>query len=252
MSIPSSVVAASLSLMFLLAGGLAAHAAEISVLSSYGMRAVMLDVAPKFEQTAGHKLTFRFANPRVIAKQIRDAGTADVVVTAGVDFTKGQVLPGSATAIARTLVGLAVRNGAPKPDISSSDAVKHALLTAKSISHDDGPAGRHLVNILEHWSIADRIESKTILGAPPPRRVGDLVASGEVEIGVHVISLMIGIPGIEIVGPLPAELQRSDPTSAAIMAGARDIAAAKALVEFLRTPAAAAVIKAKGMEPATP
>ncbi|MBI3917614.1 MAG: substrate-binding domain-containing protein [Betaproteobacteria bacterium] len=250
MNIRSLVTAANIGVVFLLGAGIAAHAAEISVLSSYGMRAVMFDVQPKFEQMTGHKVTFKFANSRGIEKRIQDRETADVVITGGVDFANGQVLPGSVTPVARTLIGMAVRKDAPTPDISSPDAVKRALLAAKSISHDDGPASIHFVKVLGRWGIADEMKRKTIMGGPPPRRVGDLVAAGEAEMGVHVLSLLVGIPGIEIVGPLPHEIQSGDVTLAAIVAGAKDVEAAKALIDFLRTPEAAAVIRAKGMVPA--
>lgn len=249
MKIRSSLAAANAALIFLVLVGVTAEAAEVRVLSGYGTRAVMIDVGPKFEQATGHKLAIKFATPREIEKRIQDRETADVVIVGGVDFAKGQVLPGSVTAVARTLMGVAVRKDAPKPDISSPDAVKRALLAAKSVSYDDGPAATHFVKVLDSWGIADQMKRKTIIGAKPPRRVGDLVANGEAEIGVHVISLLIGIPGIEIVGPLPEDLQHATVTSAAIMAGAKDMSAAKALIDFLRTPEAAMVIKAKGMAP---
>ncbi|MBI4194348.1 MAG: substrate-binding domain-containing protein [Betaproteobacteria bacterium] len=246
------LAAAAFVIVFALLAGAAAEAAEIKVLSSYGMRAVMLDVVPRFEKATGHMVAIEFATPRVIAKSVADAEAADVVISAGGDLAKGQVLPESITAVARTVMGVAVRTDAPKPDISSPDAVKRALLAAKSVSYDDGLAAVHFTKVLDNWGIADDIKRKTTIGSRPPRRVGDLVASGEVEIGVYVISLLIGIPGIEVVGPLPEDLQHASGTNAAVMAGARDAEAAKALIDFLRTPDAAAVIRAKGMKPAAP
>lgn len=245
-----SLTAVNTGFIFLLLVGMAAQAAELKVLSGYGMREVMKDVGPKFEHATGHKVAIKFATPRDIAKRIQDGETADVVIAGGVDLAQGQVLRESVTVVARALMGVAVRKDTPKPDITSPDAVKRTLLTAKSVSYDDGPAALHFAKVLDSWGIADEIKRKTIIGGPPPRRVGDLVASGEVEIGVHVISLLIDIPGIEIIGPLPDDMQQANVTSAAIMAGAKDSDAAKALIVFLRSPEAVGVIKAKGMEPA--
>lgn len=242
----------NIAFVFPLVCGIAAEAAELQVLSSYGARAVMTELAPKFQHATGHTLAIKFTQPRMIAKHIQNGEIADVVITGGVDFAKGQILPASVAPVMRSLMGMAVRKDAARPDISSPDAVRHALLAAKSISRDDGPAAAHFAGLLDQWGIGDTIREKTIIGGPPPRRVGDLVANGEVEIGVHVISLLIGIRGIEIVGPLPDDMQHANVTSAAIMAGAKDTEAARALIAFLRTPEAAAVIRAKGMEPVIP
>lgn len=253
MNLRSFGVTATTVFAFLAGAAIDAQAAEVRVLSGYGTRAIMLQLKPAFEQATGHSLVMQFATPRVIATRIQDRETADVVIADGVDFSNGQLLGGSITPVARGLLGMAVRKDTPKPDISSTDALKRALLAAKSISHDDGPANIHFVNVLGGWGIADEMKRKTIMGGPPPRRVGDLVAAGEVEMGVHVLSLLVGISGIEIVGPLPDEIQpASNVTSAAIMSGAKDVSAAKALIDFLRTPEAAAVIRAKGMAPAAP
>ena len=255
MNIRSLVAAANIGVVFLLGAGIAAQAAEVRVLSSYGMRAVMIDVMPKFERATGHTLTFiGFANLSALEKRIQDREIADVVIGEHVVLAKGPVVPGSVTPIAHGLLGVAVRKDAPKPDISSSDAVKRALLAAKSISYNRGGAPfMHFTKVLEGWGIADEMKPKTILGTPPPRRVGDLVANGEAGIGMHAIALLEGIPGIDIIGPLPDDIQLAgNVNSAAIMAGAKDVAAAKALIDFLRTPEAVAVIKAKSMAPAAP
>ena len=255
MNIRSLVVAVKIGVAFLLGASITAQAAEVRVLSVYGMRAVMIDVMPKFEHATGHKLTFiGFANAPGIEKRIQDREIADVVIASGVVLAKGPVVPSSITPVAHGLLGVAVRKDAPKPDISSSDAVKRALLAAKSISYNRGGAPFiHFTKVLEGWGIADEMKPKTILGTPPPRRVGDLVANGEAEIGLHAISLLEGIPGIDIIGPLPDDIQLAgEAQSAAIMAGAKNMAAAKALIDFLRTPEAVAVMKAKGMAPAAP
>lgn len=252
MNMRTLVAAANIGVVFLLGVGIAAQAAEIRVLSSYAMREVMIDIKPKFEHATGHKLAIKFEFARAIDERLQDRETSDVVIADSASVAKGQVVPGSAIPVARGFLGVAVRKGAPTPDISTPDAVKRALLAAKSISYNfDGPNFIHFTNVLKRWGITDEMKRKTILGTPPPRRVGDLVANGEAEIGLHAISLLIGIPGIDIIGPLPDDLQAGrDGQWAAIMAGAKDVAAAKALIDFLRTPEAEAVIKAKAMVPA--
>ena len=242
--------AANAGFIFLMVVGLAADAAEVRVLAGYGVRDVIEDIGPKFEAASGHKLAIKLETPRVIEKSIHGRESADVVIAAGVDFAKGQVLTGSVTPIARGVLGLAVRMDAPKPDISSPDAVRRALLAAKSVAYSaDSAAAANFVKLFNTWGIADETKRKTIIGGPPPRRVEELVANGEAEIGVHVLSILMAFPGIQIIGPLPEELQSATVTSAAILAGARDMSAAKALIDFLRTPEAAAVIRAKGMAP---
>jgi molybdate transport system substrate-binding protein len=149
---------------------------------------------------------------------------------------------------------VAVRKGAPKPDISSPEALKRTLLAAKSITYGNpaqSASGSHFAKVLDRLGIANEMKSKTVV-TEAPGLIGELVANGEAEIGVNQFQDFIRTPGIEIVGPLPGDLQDNIVFSAAIMAGAKDAAASKALVNFLRTPEAATVIKAKGLKPATP
>jgi molybdate transport system substrate-binding protein len=164
----------------------------------------------------------------------------------------GTAAAGSATLIARSGIGVAVRRGVPMPDISSADALKRALLAAKSITYsnpaDGGASGIHFAKVLDRLGIANEMKSKTVF-LPKPGPVGVLVANGEAEIAVHQLSELIPVAGIEVVGPLPDDLQLTIVVWAAIMKAAEDAAASKALLDFLRTPEASQVIKAKGMEP---
>ena len=261
MTIRPLVGAASITLISLLGVANAAEAAEIKVLSAFGIMAVMEDLAPKFERASGHKLVITFDGFTRIVKRVQVGETADVVVIPreGIDgfVNSGKAAAGNVAIIARAGIGVAVRKGAPKPDISSSDALKRALLTAKSISYPDpklgGPTGIHFDKLLDRLGIREEIKSKTIFPKTPGGvQIGALVASGEAEIGVHQIQELLPVAGIEIVGPLPGDLQRTYIFSAAVMASAKDSAASKALVDFMRTPEAAVVIKGKGMEPVTP
>ena len=260
MKIRLLVAAANIGFMFLLVVGIAAEAAELKVLGA-GVRAVMEDLGPKFERATGHKLVITFAPLGVVVKRIQDGETGDVVVIPrqGIESLAkdGKVVAGTETVLARSGVGVAVRKGAPKPDISSPEALKRTLLAAKSISYNDPALGAastlHFAKVLDRLGIADEMKSKTIFPKPGiPGGVGLMVANGEAEIAVGQFQDFIAVAGIDLVGPLPGDLQDTIVFSAAIMTGAKDAAAAKALVDFLRTPESAKVIKAKGMEPATP
>ncbi len=259
MKIRSHVAASNIGFMFLLMIGIAAEAAEIKVLSANGMREVMEDLGPKFERASGHKLAITFGNLAVIVKRVQDGETADVVITPrqGIDgFVKdGKADASNVTALARTGTGVVVRKGAPKPDISSPEALKRTLLAAKSINYADpalgGAPGIHFAKVLDRLGIANEMKPKTIY-AKDTRDTGVQIANGKAEIGVGQLQQLMSVAGIDIVGLLPGDLQDTIVFTAAIMAGAKDAAAAKALVNFLRTPEAAAVIKAKGMEPGAP
>jgi molybdate transport system substrate-binding protein len=257
MKIRSLVAAANIGFMFLLVRGIKAEAAELKVPSAIGMQSVMEDLGPKFERATGHKLAISFVTAGATVKRVQGGETTDVVIIPqpGINsFVKdGKAVAGNVTVLARSGIVVAVRKGAPKPDISSPDALKRTLLAAKSISYVDPASGIHFAKVLDRLGIANEMKSKTVFPNPKtPAEVGVLVANGEAEIGVHVIQELMSVAGIDLVGPLPGDLQATTVFSAAIMTGAKDAAAAKALVDFLRTPESAKVIKAKGMEPATP
>jgi molybdate transport system substrate-binding protein len=260
MKIRSLVAAANIGFMFLLVPGLKAQAAEVKVLSAIGMQSVMEDLGPKFERASGHKLALSFATAGAAIKRAQGDEAADVVIATrqGIDslVKNGKAAADNLTVLASAGISVAVRKGAPKPDISSPDALRRTLLAAKSISYVDpasgGASGIHFVKVLDRLGIADEMKSKTVFPNPKtPAEVGVLVANGEAEIGVHIIVELISVAGIDLVGPLPGDLQNTIVFAAAVMGSAKDAQAAKALVNFLRTSEAVAVIQAKGMEPAT-
>ena len=257
----SLVAAASIGFMFLLMLGIKAEAAELKVLSAIGMQSVMEDLGPKFERATGHKLAISFATAGAAVKRAQGGEAADVVIATrqGIDglVKNSKAAADNVTALASAGISVAIRKGTPKPDISSPDALKRTLLAAKSISYVDptsgGASGIHFAKVLDRLGVANEMKSKTVFPNPKtPAEVGVLVANGEAEIGVHIIVELIPVAGIDIVGPLPGDLQNTIVFAAAVMASAKDADAAKALVNFLRTPEAVAVIKMKGMEPATP
>jgi molybdate transport system substrate-binding protein len=229
-------------------------AAEIKVLSALSLQGVMEDLGPKFERASGHKLAITYGALGVVVKRIQGGETADVVIIPrqGIDglVRDGKAAAGNVTVIARSNMGVAVRKGAPKADISSPEAFKRTLLAAKSIAYADpasgGPSGLHVAKVLERLGIANEMKSKTIFANT--NEFGAVIANGKAEIAVYQLQNLVQVSGIEIVGPLPGNLQETTVFAAAVMAGAKDPAAAKALVDFFRTPESAKVIKAKGME----
>jgi molybdate transport system substrate-binding protein len=258
----SLVAATSASVVLGVLTGVMAQAAEVKVLSAVGMREVMLDQGPKFERATGHTLAMTFDASGLIVNRIEAGEAIDVVMIlrAGLErlMQDGKVLAGSGIDLASSIAAVAVRQGAPKPDISSPDAFKRMLLDAKLIARpnpaDGGASGVHIAKVLERLGIADEVKAKTVIFGSPgdPRAMpGYVVASGRAEIALHQLQELLAVPGIEIVGPFPKDLQGAFMFSGGVATGAKEAGAAKALINFLRTPDAAAVIKAKGMEPAT-
>ena len=223
------------------------------------MRQVMLELAPKFERATGHKLKVSFHSGGVILKRLEAGETADVVMInrTGIERLNGagRLMQGSVTDLATSVVGVAVRKGAPKPDISTPEAFKRAMLGAKKIACPDpalgGSSGVHIAKVFERLGISEAVKPKLVLVSTPDQAEtmpGQVVAKGKAEIALHQMHELMEVPGLEIVGPLPGDLQETFVFSAAIMTAANDVKAARALIEFLRTPEARAVIKAKGME----
>ena len=253
-----TALAANVGIMLLIAAGMVVEAAEIKVLSAGAMNLIMEDLGPKFERASGHKLAIRSGPSGTLLKRIQGGETADVVITSqDIDrFVKeGRATAGNVTVIARSGVGVAVRKGDPKPDISSPESLKRTLLAAKSITYTNpavgGASGIHFAKVLDRLGIANEMRSKTVF-PKTNNLVGVLVANGEAELGVQQFQNLISVAGIEYVGPLPDDLQATEVFAAAIMARATDLDASKALVSFLRSPEAGVVMKARGMEPVTP
>ena len=251
--------AAEVGLMILLTHGLAA-AAEIKVLSAVAMRPALDELAPQFERATGHKLTISYAVAGELRKRIEGGEFGDMTILPRPWFepllTQGKITAGSQMILARSTVGVSVRAGAPKPDISSVEAVRRSLLAAKSIVYGDpakgGASGVHFVRVLEKLGIVEEMKPKTIL--VPGAGAAEVVARGEAEIAVSQTIDLIRVAGADYVGPLPPELQNTTDFvfSAGVLASAKEPDAAKALIKFLSGPDAARVIKSKGMEPGAP
>jgi len=255
--------AASVSLVLQVICTAMAHAAEIKVLGAVGVREVMLDLGPRFERATGHTLAMTFDASGVIVRRIETGETVDVIMILRSSFERltqaGKIAPGSVTDLASSIAAVAVRHGAPKPDISSVEAFKRMLLDARSIARpnpaDGGASGVHIEQVLKRLGILDEVKAKTIaFGLPgdPEAMPGSKVAVGRADIALHQLQELLAVPGIDIVGPFPRDIQGVFMFSAGVQNGAEEADAARGLINFLRTPEATAVIKAKGMEPATP
>ena len=230
-----------------------ANAADITVIASTAMREVLEELLPMFERTSGHKVAVTFLSGSVLPVKVKEGAQADVVVTTPAtidDLTAaGKLVAGTRIDFVRSAAGVAVKSGAPKPDIGTTEAFKNALLAAKSVGISQGPSGVHLMNVLGKLGIADAIKAKTVT-PPLGTRIGTLVARGDAEIGVQQITELLLIPGIDYVGPLPKELQANIVYALATPATAKQQEAAKALAKFLTSEAAVPVMKKLGLEPA--
>ena len=231
----------------------AAGAAEITVVASTAMREVMEELVPMFERANGHKVTVNFMSGAVLPVKIKEGVQADIVITTPAtldDLIKaGKVVAGSRIDFVRSSAGVAVRAGAKKPDISTPEAVKAALLAAKSVGISQGPSGVHFMTVLQRLGIADEIKAKRVT-PPLGTRIGTLIARGDAEIGVQQITELLLIPGIDYVGPLPKELQANIIYSLATPASAKQQDATKALAKFLTSETAVPVMKKLGLDPA--
>jgi molybdate transport system substrate-binding protein len=239
-------------------GARAIAAAEIDAMITTAMKAAVDELAPPFERASGHVLRITYGPSGGLARRLNAGEAADLVVVdskALDELIKQGKVVGGPTDVARTGIGIAVRKGAPKPDVSSPEALKRALLAAKSIAHT-APAGggvtaAHVVGVFEKLGIAAEVTPKVKLAAGGPNgRVSVLVSSGEAEIGLQQVSELMSNPEVEVIGMLPAELQLITLYSAGVTTSASEAEAAKALIKALTAPSAAAIYKAKGLDPA--
>jgi molybdate transport system substrate-binding protein len=226
----------------------------IKVFASNSIRAVLGELVPQFERASGHSVSAGYDPAKVMLARIARGETADLAITgsAAIDelVNQGEILAGSRRILARCSVGVAVLAGSPKPDISSVESLKRALLGAKSVAYtQEGASGMHFAGVIERMGIAGQVKAKAV--RQPGGLIGELVAAGKAEIAIQQIPELMAVPGIELVGPLPAEIQLVTVSSAGIFAGTKQADAARAFIEFLAAPAAAKVMKAKGLEPLT-
>ena len=225
----------------------------LSIFASNSTRAVLDELKPELERASQRSITISFDPAQIMLKRIAAGESGDLAMLnqSAIDAlaAEGKIVPDSRRTLARCGVGVGVRAGAPKPDIGSVDAFKRAMLEAKSIAHTThGASGIHFSRLVERLGIADAVRAKAATDAGG--LIGELVMQGRAEVAIQQIPELMAVPGIEVVGPLPQELQSISVVTAGIFAAAGDHAAARAALEYLTTPAAARVFRSKGLEPA--
>jgi molybdate transport system substrate-binding protein len=238
--------------ILVLASASAVQAAELQVIAGGGIAGSLNEIAALFERASNHKIVIRYGTTPELIKMATsgvpfDLGVVpqDVWKDAG---ARAQVAPGPTPAVARVGIGVAVRSGAPKPDIGTAETLKQTLLKAQSIASIPASAtGTQLTGIYERLGIADQMKAKT-KAQPAPKQIIEAVAKGEAELGIFLLNVLID-PRLDIVGPFPAEVQREVVYAVGVAANSKESEAAKAFVTYLMSPAAIAVIKAKGMNP---
>jgi molybdate transport system substrate-binding protein len=233
---------------------LAAQPAPIHLIVSNGVRAVVEDLQPQCEKAVGHPLTVEYGAAALLKQKVDAGEPFDVALltTEAADqlIQEGKIAAGSGVNVARVGVGVGIRAGAPKPDISTPDALKRTLLNAKSITYAKEGAARVLIEkIYERLGIADQVKPKVVLQSPPgnPQTA---VADGQVEMVMTLVSEILPVKGIELVGPVPKELQSYVSYRGCVSANTKDPEASRAVAKFFTSSKAAAAYKARGLEQA--
>jgi molybdate transport system substrate-binding protein len=226
----------------------------INVMGSNSMRGVMDALVPQFEAATGHKVAITYDPAKRMLNRIRGGETADLaIIGSGAidDLVEEGIIAPDTRVLARSSVGMAVRAGAPKPDIGSVERFTDAILKARSIAYTiDGASGMHFAELIERLGIADAVKAKA--KRQPGGLVGEIVARGEAEVAILQISELMAVSGIDLVGPIPQALQKTTVIAAGVFRGAREPDGARALLAFLATPQAANLIRAKGLDPGGP
>lgn len=225
---------------------------EIKVMASAAFKEAYLELVPEFECSTGHKVETLWVPSVQMMRRLKGGETVDLVIMSAAALAElvehGMIEPGNRFDLAKSGVGVAVKAGASRPDISSGEALKRTVLAAKSIVYSTGPSGIYLAGLFQRMGIADQIQHKIkqVQGEP----AGASVARGEAELGFQQVSELLPVPGIDLIGPLPADVQQITVFSAGLHVAARQPDAARTLIRFLTAPAAAPIIRKKGMEPA--
>jgi molybdate transport system substrate-binding protein len=225
---------------------------EIKVLSTNGVASLLRELAPQFERATGHTLVVTWGPTNGLRKQIDQGAGFDVaILTAEVtdDLIKQGKITGARSDIAKSGIGVGIRAGARKPDIGTVDAFKRTLLAAKSVAYSaQGMSGVYFASLLQRLGIAEEMKPKSKVQSGRP--TGEVAASGEAELAIQQISELLPVAGVDLVGPLPADVQVFTVFSAGLAANAKEKAGARALIDFLSAQKTNPLIKAKGLEPA--
>jgi molybdate transport system substrate-binding protein len=226
-------------------------AAEVKVMLSAAFKEAYVELVPEFERATGHTVVTIWAPTVEMLKRLKGGEAVDLVIIAADSLeeliTLGRIAPGSRVDLVKSGIGVAIRAGAPRPDIGTTEAFRQTLLAVKSIAYSTGPSGVYIESLFKRLGIADELKPKIkqLQGVP----IGEVVARGDAEIGFQQVSEILPVAGIELLGPLPAEIQRITVFSIGLHTGAQNVETARALVRFFTSPAAVPVIRKKGMEP---
>ena len=228
--------------------------AEIRVLSTHAAMGVLNELGPKFERATGNRLSIGYDPAKAVKRQIENGAAFDVAIVTRAVFDdlagQGKILAETRADIGRSGLGVSVRKGAAKPDLTTTEAFKRALLTAKSVVRSiDGTSGIYFGTLLDRLGIAEAMRDKIVLG--PSGRVAELVARGEAEMAIQQIPELLPVIGAQYAGPFPPELQLYSEFAAGVATASKHRDAAKAFVATLTTPEAIALFKAAGLEPVT-
>ncbi len=232
---------------------------EIKVLSTTAMKMVFEELSPRFERETGNRLAVDLGPSLRLEARIGDGEAADVAILSAAGAkdlaTRGKLVGGSEALVARSSIGVAVPKGAPKPDLSSVESFKRALLAAKAIAVSKpvggGQSGAHMAKVFDQLGITEAMQAKAKYGAGGAAGLAGLVVKrGEADLGIQQMAELLAVDGIDVVGPLPEAIQSVTPFTAAIPVSARHPDAGRALIAFLAMPEAKRVIKAKGLDPA--
>ncbi|MFJ1258698.1 substrate-binding domain-containing protein [Cupriavidus sp. CuC1] len=226
---------------------------QITGISSMTTRLVLAELVKEYERLSGRRVVIESVGGVAAARRVQDGEPFDIVVLAADAIDQlaaaGQIDPAGQVDLARSSVAIAVAAGAPRPEIGTEAAVRDAILAARSIGYSTGPSGSHLSRLFERWGIAETIAPR-IVQAPPGVPVGALVARGKVELGFQQLSELMHLPGIDVIGSLPPEIQVITVFSAAVCTASEQHEAAEQLISFLASPQADSVKLRHGMEPA--
>ena len=230
----------------------AAQADEVKVMAANAVKEAYVELVSAFEKSTGHKVTTIWGGTEGVTKRISGGEIVDIVLIAAPNIDRliaeGKLVSGSRADFAKSGVGVAVRAGLPKPDISSAEAVKRAVLAANSVAYSSGPSGFYVADLFKRMGIADEIKNKVRQPASGVQ-VGELVARGEADLGFQQVSELLHVKGIDYLGPLPPEIQNTTIYSTGLHTAAPALDAARTLVKWLTSPEAGSIINKIGMEP---
>ena len=232
-------------------------AAEVKVFSTIGVKSVLEELIPKFEKSTGHKLNVTWSTAALLTKRVEAGEQADalILIKSNVEtlLKAGKIAPGTATTFGQSIFAIGVKAGGPKPDISTPEAFKKSLLASKGVSYSNpvsgGASGVYISKQIEKMGIAEQLKNKTKY-PPSGGFSGTLLISGDADIAIQSKPELLTVPGVEVVGPLPGDMAFTVVYAGGVQSGAAQSEAAKAWVEFLKSPEAQAVFKAKGYDPA--